>query len=142
MLSLEVPVSAEAEDPILPAVDSGRGLRRGLVIDGQTGRDGRLRGVAGQPDLQGVDQAAAGLVVGVGLVGKIADGVVEALELVLAEKAQQVFPSAASRRLGRDENMDLGFFAVTDVIDESDLGFDVVEITGSAIDKDARGGLF
>ncbi len=56
-------------------------------------------------------------------------------------KVSGVFPPAASRRLGRDEDVDLGFEAVADVIDEGDLGLDVIEVAAVAVEEDLDGGL-
>jgi hypothetical protein len=38
--------------------------------------------------------------------------------------------------------MDLGFFAIADIVDKSDLGFDVFDVARAAVDIDFRSGLF
>ncbi len=54
----------------------------------------------------------------------------------LADESQGVFRTAAARGLGRDQDVDVGFLAVADVVDEGDFGPDVVHVPVLKVDED------
>ncbi len=58
-----------------------------------------------------------------------------------ADESERVFVAAAAGLLAGDDDLDVGALAVEDVVDEGDLGLDVVEIAGPpvAVEVDVGG---
>ena len=141
-LPLEVSVDGNVEKPVVPAVrPGGRAVLR-RITDLETRGDGRPDDISGQALLKRPDQPLPDVVLGIVFFGVIADRIVDPGKTVPAHERQGIFLAFGSRCLGRDQDMDVGFLPVPDIIDERDFVLDVLEVAASAIDEDPGCGFF
>ena len=142
-LEFAVPPHADAEDPVVPGI-GGRGRPEVLflgVADGDELGQRRVGDVGDEPLLEDVDEAAPELVLRVRRLRVESQRRVLALVAPQAHEGERVFVAAAARLLAGDDDLDVGALAVEDVVDEGDLGLDVLEVAGPlvAVEVDVRG---
>lgn len=141
LLAVEPAAGAETEYPEVPLIDDGRRLKRPLRVEGQDLGDRRPGRVGGQPELQDLDHALPDFVLGFGPVRVELELVVQASAGSLADEGDCVFPAAAAGSLLGDQDVDVGLPAVPDIVDEGDLGPDIVDIDAVPVDEDLGRGL-
>jgi hypothetical protein len=110
-----------------PGVGHGDELRKRRVVK-----------IGDQTFFEGVDKSFPHLIRRIVRSGEAFQGGVPPLVFFETDEGQSVLRAAASRLLGRDENMDVGMLTIPDIVDEHDFGSDVIAVTdaGGTIEID------
>ena len=140
-LFFKIAAGADAEDPEFPGIDDVGRLDPFLEIDREQAPHRRPGGVGDEPHLEDRDIAPADLLFRVGRAHGAEELVVRSRVGAEPDEGEAVLRPAASRRLGRDQDVDVRLFTVPDVVDEGDLRADVIDIAMIAIDEDFGRGL-
>ena len=137
-LRFKLHVQIGAEEPVVPRV--GHASDRRLHVwffefDREPIRQGRVGDVPDEAELERSRERPPLIVVGRRLCGREPEALIDAGEAFEADELDGPLAAAAPGVLCRDEDVDFRLLPVADVVDERDLGPEVVEVAAVAVEE-------